>query len=130
MPERAAIGLNRSKGAKGPAEWRPPDEDYWCRYATDWTEVKMEWGLTMTQTETEAVIDMLDTCEEPVEVEVERAKDLAGTETSGQTTRRLSHVASSQSFVLLGDHPPSRGILRWRLVFVGSDGRWPCSRGD
>ena len=54
--------------------------------ATDWTEVKMEWGLTMTQTETEAVIDMLDTCEEPVEVEVERAKDIAGTETSGQTT--------------------------------------------
>ena len=46
----------------------------------------MEWGLTMTQTETEAVIDMLDTCEEPVEVEVERAKDIAGTETSGQTT--------------------------------------------
>ena len=46
----------------------------------------MEWGLTMTQTETEAVIDMLDTCEEPVGVEVERAKDLAGTETSGQTT--------------------------------------------
>ena len=79
-------GANRSKGAKGPEEWRPPDEGYWCQYATDWTEVKMEWGLTMTQTETEAVIDMLDTCEEPVGVEVERAKDIAGTETSGQTT--------------------------------------------
>ena len=34
----------------------------------------MEWGLRMTQTETEAVIDMLDTCEEPVEVEAERAR--------------------------------------------------------
>ena len=66
-------GANRSKGAKGPEEWRPPDEGYWCQYATDWTEVKMEWGLTMTQEETEAVIEMLDTCEEPVEVEAERA---------------------------------------------------------
>ena len=45
-------GANRSKGAKGPEEWRPPDEGYWCQYATDWTEVKMEWGLTMTQRET------------------------------------------------------------------------------
>ena len=79
-------GANRSKGAKGPEDWRPPEEGYWCQYATDWTEVKLEWGLTMTQTETEAVIDMLDTCEEPVEVEAERAEDMAGTGTSGQST--------------------------------------------
>ena len=64
-------GANRSKGAKGPEEWRPPDEGYWCQYATDWTEVKIQWGLTMTQRETEAVIAMLDTCEDPVEVEAE-----------------------------------------------------------
>jgi len=57
---------NRSKGAKGPEEWRPADEGYWCRYATDWTEVKMEWGLTMTPRETEAVIVMLEACEEPI----------------------------------------------------------------
>ena len=79
-------GANRSKGAKGPEEWRPPDEGYWCRYATDWTEVKMEWGLTMTQRETEAIIEMLDTCEEPIEVEAKRAEGAVGTDTSGQTT--------------------------------------------
>ncbi len=77
-------GANRSKGAKGPEEWRPPDEGYWCEYATDWTEVKMEWGLTMTQRETEAVIEMLDTCEEPVEVKAERAEGTAATDTSGR----------------------------------------------
>ena len=77
-------GANRSKGAKGPEEWRPLDEGYWCQYATDWTEVKMEWGLTMTQRETEAVIEMLDTCEEPIEVKAERAEGTAGTDTSGR----------------------------------------------
>ena len=79
-------GANRSKGAKGPEEWRPPDEGYWCQYATDWTEVKMQWGLTMTQRETEVVIEMLDTCEEPFEVEAERAEGVAGTGTSGRAT--------------------------------------------
>ena len=77
-------GANRSKGAKGPEEWRPPDEGYWCQYATDWAEVKMEWGLTMTQRETEAVIVMLDSCEEPVDVKAKRAEGIAGTDTSGQ----------------------------------------------
>ena len=70
-----ARGANRSKGAKGPEDWRPPDEGYWCQYAMDWTEVKMEWGLSMTQGEVEAVIEMLDTCEEPVEVVANRASD-------------------------------------------------------
>ena len=70
-----AKGANRSKGAKGPEDWRPPDEGYWCQYATDWTEVKMEWGLSMTQREVEAVIEMLNTCEEPVEVVASIASD-------------------------------------------------------
>ena len=75
-------GANRSKGAKGPEEWRPSDEGYWCRYATDWTEVKMEWGLTMTQRETEAIIEMLESCEEPIAVEAKRAQGTDGTNTS------------------------------------------------
>ena len=64
-------GANRSKGAKGPEEWGPPDLDYWCQYATDWTQVKSRWGLTMTEIESEIVMDMLGTCEDPPDVEVE-----------------------------------------------------------
>ena len=75
---------NSSKGARGPEEWQPPDEGYWCRYATDWAEVKMKWELTMTQKEAEAIIEMLATCEEPVEVVAERAEDTGATNASGQ----------------------------------------------
>ena len=65
-----ASRANRSKGARGPEEWRPPNLDYWCQYATDWSEIKARWDLTMTEPEAEAVVDMLGTCEDPPEVEV------------------------------------------------------------
>ena len=82
-PDRGHQGSQPIKGSEGAGGVAAPDEGYWCQYATDWTEVKMEWGLTMTQRETEAVIEMLDTCEEPVEVEAESAEGAAGTDTSG-----------------------------------------------
>ena len=59
---------NRSKGAKGPEEWRPADEGYWCEYAVNWTEVKAQWGLTMTRDESRGVLEMLEGCEDPVKV--------------------------------------------------------------
>ena len=62
---------NRSKGARGPEEWAPPDNALWCDYATDWAEIKEQWGLTMTQVESEIVMDMLGTCEDPPEFEVD-----------------------------------------------------------
>ena len=62
---------NRSKGARGPKEWRPPDGDLWCDYAVDWTSIKTEWGLTMTAGEAEAVAMMIGGCEEPPTVKLE-----------------------------------------------------------
>ena len=62
---------NRSKGARGPEEWAPPDNDLWCDYALHWAEIKQEWNLTMTAVESEIVMDMLGTCENPPEFEVE-----------------------------------------------------------
>lgn len=55
-------GANRAKGAKGPEEWRPPNELYWCEYASDWTRVKVTWGLTVTPPEASALEEMLATC--------------------------------------------------------------------
>ena len=66
-----ASRANRSKGARGPEEWNPRDDGYWCEYATDWAEIKARWKLTMTEPEADAVAEMLDTCENPPEFEVE-----------------------------------------------------------
>ena len=41
-----ASRANRSKGARGPEEWKPQDETYWCEYATDWTEARETEGTT------------------------------------------------------------------------------------
>ena len=54
---------NRSKGARGPEDWLPPDEGYWCQYGRDWMAVKVEWELTVTPAEFEALGEMLDTCQ-------------------------------------------------------------------
>ena len=62
---------NRSKGAQGPEEWAPPDNALWCQYAVDWAEIKQRWSLTMTPVESGIVMDMLGTCENPPEFEVE-----------------------------------------------------------
>ena len=53
---------NRSKGAKSPAQWRPPNKAYWCNYATDWANIKITWGLTVTSAEAQALTAMRETC--------------------------------------------------------------------
>ena len=68
-----ASRANRSKGARGPEEWKPPDETYWCEYAQGWAEIKAWWELTMTDAEAEAVVEMLGTCENPPDVDVREA---------------------------------------------------------
>ena len=82
---------NRSKGAKGPEEWGPPDLDYWCQYATDWTEVKARWELTMTQYESDIVMDMLGTCENPPDVDVREALESAAGEHKPEPAEELQN---------------------------------------
>ena len=53
---------NRSKGARGPDQWKPEDRTYWCQYAIDWVTIKSVWDLTVTGEEHDALRQMLDTC--------------------------------------------------------------------
>jgi hypothetical protein len=53
---------NRSKGDRDPASWQPPDRDAWCEFATAWTTVKVQWGLTADQAEVDALRNMLVGC--------------------------------------------------------------------
>ena len=84
---------NRSKGARGPEEWKPPEDELWCQYAQDWAEIKFRWDLTMTEPEAEAVTEMLHTCENPpmVEVEVWVALETATGEQKPTPTKELQN---------------------------------------
>ena len=53
---------NRSKGSRGPDEWTPPDTSYSCQYADTWVDIKIRWGLTVTDSELSALRTMLRTC--------------------------------------------------------------------
>ena len=53
---------NREKSAYAPDEWKPYNESYWCEYAYDWIRIKSEWELTVTQSEWDALQDMINTC--------------------------------------------------------------------
>ena len=47
--------LNRSKGARGPAEWLPPADRYCLNYAALWVGTKKYWGLSVTADERAAL---------------------------------------------------------------------------
>ena len=70
---------NRSKGARGPEEWKPDDRSYWCQYAVDWITIKDTWDLTVTAQEHRALVDMINTCANPPQVMVSRQTQAAPT---------------------------------------------------
>ena len=52
-------GANRSKSAKGPGEWLPPNRSYWGEYAYAWTGVKIRWELTADMQEISVLRQLL-----------------------------------------------------------------------
>ncbi|MGA5499430.1 HNH endonuclease family protein [Streptomyces cinereoruber] len=57
---------NRSKADQDPATWMPPLPDAHCRYIGEWTATKLRWGLTVDQTEAEALKVYAAACETTV----------------------------------------------------------------
>jgi len=42
---------NRSKGAKDPSNWLPPNRAEVCHYLADWIAIKARWGMSADQSE-------------------------------------------------------------------------------
>jgi len=57
-----AAGENLSKGADGPSEWMPSNDEFHCEYIERWVGVKEAWGLEMDREETKAVESRLKSC--------------------------------------------------------------------
>ncbi|MFR9675758.1 HNH endonuclease family protein [Streptomyces sp. TR02-1] len=52
---------NRQKADRDPADWMPADPVQ-CRYAADWTAVKLSWGLSADMAEREALAGVAASC--------------------------------------------------------------------
>ncbi len=53
---------NRQKADQDPASWLPPYEAARCRYAAEWTAVKLRWELSVDPAEREAPTDLGRSC--------------------------------------------------------------------
>ena len=53
---------NRSKGAKDPASWLPPEGQYACQYVQTWVEVKIRWDLSADAEELAALRGVASDC--------------------------------------------------------------------
>lgn len=57
-----SASTNRSKGARDPAEWWPPNSSYRCQYAVDWIAVKTRWNLSVDSAEHAVLETRIDQC--------------------------------------------------------------------
>ena len=48
-----SASANRSKGARDPAQWLPPNRSYHCEYLETWVYLKTHWKLSMDPAEKE-----------------------------------------------------------------------------
>ena len=95
---------NRSKGSRGPEEWKPPDSSYWCQYADSWVDIKVRWALTVTSAELSTLQSMLGTCGgPPTGVYVPPAAP--STTTSTTTTTTTTTVAPTTTTSGVPDNP-------------------------
>jgi hypothetical protein len=58
-----SASVNRSKGARGPDSWHPPDTRSWCWYGATVVRISFTWGLVLTAADRAGLADLLAMCE-------------------------------------------------------------------
>ena len=92
---------NRSKGSRGPENWKPTNTDYWCVYAHTWATIKTQWELTVTTSELADLTSMLSTCDaEPASTwtpPAAPATTSSSTTSSSTTTTGLANPGNTKN---------------------------------
>ena len=57
-----SAATNQSKSDRDPAEWMPPNDGAWCRFAAAWINQKAAWQLTIDPAERDALRNVLTSC--------------------------------------------------------------------
>lgn len=57
-----SASANRSKSDKGPAQWMPENKEYHCEYVTAWTTIANNWGLNISRSDKQKIVDVLSQC--------------------------------------------------------------------
>lgn len=53
---------NRQKADQDPSTWQPPYEPARCRYAAEWTAIKLRWSLSIDRAEQQALTALAEAC--------------------------------------------------------------------
>ncbi|WP_420443707.1 HNH endonuclease family protein [Candidatus Poriferisodalis sp.] len=99
---------NRSKGARDPHDWWPPQATYRCQYAADWIAVKTRWELSADTAEERSLDTQLSSCtgaefefavpaKGSVTIEESSLEDASSPETPGETSEADTDSADTEA---------------------------------
>lgn len=57
-----SLSANRSKGARDPSEWMPPNAEYHCDYLVTWVQVKEHFNMSMDAKEFNFINQKIQEC--------------------------------------------------------------------